>query len=369
MDDIIVPFHWKILARHFGGYMGRSLGPFAKRIPIALVFVFVFVMASSANTLPVLSTIQGTVYDKQRNPLVDVEVELLDEFYRTWRVGGRTRTDGSGTYHFNNLPDGRYTVKVYAFRYDLEDQEAPVEIQTQNIRGGEGTSYVPQDFYLSPKRGGLAEAEASVVFAQDVPDAAKKFYDQALTDLKAGRRNEGILALSAAVNAFPNYFNALSRAGRELYIIKRYQEAIPFLIKAIEVNEKSAVSLYYLGASLHGMGKEFNKAARTSLRQSLVMAPNSPQVLLSLGIVERAMGNFKESETELIKAKKLSRVPNPEIHKELSMLYGNDLKRYKDAADELELYLKASGMSGEQAKGVKKNIADLRAKASSAPKS
>jgi tetratricopeptide (TPR) repeat protein len=226
-----------------------------------------------------------------------------------------------------------------------------------------GSLYITQDFYLQPKKGGLAEAEIGVVFAQDVPREANKVYEKALKDLAGKRTTEGILGLNEAVKIFPDYYLALHRIGKELFKIKKYQEAVPFLIKAAEVNPKSATSFYYLGYSLYNLGKDFNKSALTSLNQAYILAPSSTQVLYVLGKVERSIGKFGDAEKHLLQAKKLSKAAVPEIQKELAQLYGDDLKKYKEAADELDLYLKASKLSPEDEKKTKKIISDLRKKA------
>ncbi len=336
----------------------KSLNPTQIAFGVLSFFVIFFLSLNAFGA----STIQGTVYDKQRNALSDIDVELLNDYYQ---MTNRVRTDGSGRYQFNGLKDGRYTVRALAFRYDLEDQELPVEIVTQNIRGGEGTGFFPADFYLSPKKGGLAEAEIGVIFAQEIPLNAKKMYEKGVRDLSGKRTTEGILGLNEAVQMFPNYYLALHRIGKELFIVKKYKEAIPFLIKAAEVNARSATSYYYLGYSLHNLGKEYNKAATTALKNAAVLAPSSTQVFFVLGKVERNNGKFNDAEKHLLQAKKLSKVAVPEIHKELAQLYADDLKKYKEAADELELYLKAGKLEGSAAAQTKKVISNLREKAKS----
>jgi len=332
--------------------------PFA--VTMVYRFSFLFLVLFFSSSAYAASTIQGTVFDKQRNTLSDIEVELLNDFYQSV---GRFRTDGSGRYQFGGLSNGRYSVRVYAFRYDLEDQTMPVEINTQNVRGGEGSGYFQQDFYLLPRKGGLADTEIGVIFAQEVPPAAKQTYERALKDLAAKRNTEGIMGLNEAVKLFPKYYLALHRIGKELFVLKKYQEAVPFFINAADVNRKSATSLYYLGYSLHHLGAEYNKAALTALNQAYIMAPSSMQVLYILGKIERSSGKFQEAEKHLVQAKKLARVGIPEIHIELAQLYGNDLKKFKEAADELELYLKTSKMSGSESAAIKKKISDMREKA------
>jgi len=322
-----------------------------------LFFVAILLLVQNAFGI---STIQGTVYDKQRNALNEIEVELLNDYYQSQ---SRTRTDGSGRYYFNGLRDGRYTIRVLAFRYDLEDQEIPLEVLTQNIRGGEGTGYFQQDFFLSPKKGGLNESGLGVIFAQEVPPEAKKLHDRAIQDLSSKRTSEGILGLNKAIQIFPTYYLALYRIGRELYLMKKYQEAVPFLIKAVEVNSKSAISFFYLGYCLHNLGKEYSKSAIGSLNQANTLAPSSIQVLYVLGKVERSAGKFPDAEKHLLQAKKLSKNVVPEVHKELAQLYADNLKKYKEAADELELYLKASKLDDSAAAQTKKVVISLREKA------
>ena len=95
--------------------------------------------------------------------------------------------------------------------------------------------------------------------------------------------------------------------------------------------------------------------------------PNSMRVFYSLGMVERSAGKFEDAEKHLLQAKKLADKPVPEIQKELAQLYANDMKKYKEAADELELYLKSGVKSGsmsvEDQKSVKTLIQNMREKA------
>lgn len=333
--------------------------PLLKFRPTAL-YLFFLLGICALNAYGV-STIAGRVYDQNRNGLAEVDVELLNDYYQSIQ---RAKTDGSGRYQFNGLSDGRYSVRVYAFRFDLEDQTLPQEVLTQNIRGGEGTGYFVLDFYLRPKRGGLAEAEAGVIFAQDVPEEAKRAYDLGLKDLSEKRTIDGIMSLNKAVQIFPTYFAALSRAGRELYHLQKYTDAVPFLMKAIQVNEKSPSALYYLGNCFYFLGKDYYKASIRALGQAAVLAPGSPQIKYSLGRVERRSGNFSIAEEHLLQAKKLSKDPVPDIQKELVELYSNDLKMYGKAADELEVYLKASKSTTKESEEIKFKITELRAKAS-----
>lgn len=308
------------------------------------------------------STLSGNVYDRQGVGLPDVDVELLDEFYRSF-YNRRTKTDSLGRYVFTQLPDGRYYVRVYGYKYDLEDQTDMIEIYTQSLRGGEGTGSFTLDFYLRPRKGSLAELETSLIFAQEVPSEAEKRYKQALKAFEKRKIEEGINQLSEALKIFPDYFLALHRMGKELFFLKRYDLAVAYLFRAVQINPKSASSLYYLGYSLHMLGKDYNKSALVALNEAYLRAPSSIQVLYVLGKVEREMGNYQKAEEHLLKAKKLYGRISPEIQKELAQLYANDLKKYKEAADELELYLETAGLTDEEKAQGKKVVENLRKKA------
>lgn len=325
---------------------------------VSLFFLATFLCI--AQNIFASSTLTGIVFDKSHNAISNVDVELLNDYYQQ-RM--RTRTDGAGRYSFENLPNARYWVRVSPFWLDLEDQMLPMDVDAQTIRGGEGSGFFNLDFYLVPKKGGIAEAEAAVVFVQDVPAAAKKLYSKAIDDLANNRTNDGIIGLNAAVQSFPTYFQALSRLGKELFIKGKYLESGQCFMQAVTINPKSASSFYYLGYSLSKLGKDYNKAALAALNQGVFLAPSSSQILFILGKVERAEGNFSEAEKHLLLAKKSSKVSVPDIHKELAQLYSENLKKFGAAADELELYLKSSKLSDSEEKSIKKIIAGLRDKA------
>ena len=289
----------------------------------------------------------------------DVDVELLDDLYRQI---DRKRTDGTGRYHFNNLSDGNYTVRVLPFRYDYLDQSQYVEIKSLSIRGtGTGNAFETRDFYLQPKKGSLADTETGVVFAQEVPKDAEKAFEQAVKDFSKRKPEEAITGLRNALTLFPDYFLALQQLGIILTKKGEFSEAAPLLIKAVEINSKSPTTLFYLGYSLHRLN--YNKAAVTALTQAHNLAPASIEVLLTLGTAERVEGKYEDAEKHLLRAKKLTKESIPDIHWELAQLYGLNLKRYKEAVTELEQFLKAGKFDPEMIKTIKKLIIDFEEKA------
>ncbi|HEY8560870.1 MAG TPA: carboxypeptidase regulatory-like domain-containing protein [Pyrinomonadaceae bacterium] len=335
--------------------MRLGKGTFSKFVVLSLVACGVWLSAPKVFA----SSITGVVYDNRNNALPDVDLELTDEQYSTGTR--RARTDGSGRYTFDGLRDSRYSIRVMPFRYDFIEQIQTVEIGTLTSRGvGGGTAFEIRDFYLQPRKGSLEEAEASVLFAQEIPKDARKAYEKALNDFSKKRKDEGLVSLNEAVKLFPNYFAALMLLGRQYIEKGMFSEAYPLLIKAVDVNPKSPTALYFLGYTLHKLN--YNKAALVALTQAHNSSPASVMVLTRLGIVEKMEGKYVEAEKHLTQAKKLTKGANADLHWELAQLYGENLKKYDLAADELEEFLKAKPDAQDSVK-IKEMIKKLREKA------
>lgn len=336
--------------------VSRSFVVKATGVVCLLFFPLLIVHPAYANNI-----IAGTIYDKANTPLADIDVELLDEYQRLVQ---RQKTSSSGRYEFVVRNSGRYYIRVYAFRYDLQDETREITIaNVASVPGQQGSSFNMEDFYLQPRRGGLKDAELSVVFAQDVPKEAERTYKKALEHLANKRSDEGFAELQEALKLYPEYYAATIRLGHELFIRRQYLDSAHAYLRAAEINPKSASSYYFAGNSLFINGKEYHKAALTAVLEAIRLAPSSPPVLLLAGMVERSLGKFEDAEKHLLSAKKSSPQRIPEIQKELAQLYANDLKKYREAAEELELYIKASKLSNEDEAKTRKVIADLRAKA------
>ena len=143
-------------------------------IPNALSFsVFLLFLTGSVWAA---NTVTGVVYDNRNNPLIDVDVELLNDISVVLQ---HTRTDSGGRYVFSGLADGRYSIRVLPFRYDFQEASKELTFSTFSITGGTGSSTEILDFNLLPRKNGLAFAEGQVVFVQEVPGDAKKALDRA----------------------------------------------------------------------------------------------------------------------------------------------------------------------------------------------
>lgn len=326
-----------------------------RQLIISLVVVTVVLeSAGSAGAIQTQNTIMGTVYDSARRPIPDLWVEALDEANSQL---GRTRTNGMGRYTFNRLSSGIILIRV-ASNGIVQGETRRVEL-TPAI-GNAGSQIETVDFYLTPISGSTTPAPPA--FAQDVPDVARNAYDEGLkllaTDAEGGRQK-----LKEAIGLFPHHYAALSKYGVECVKAGQYEPAVAPLEKAIQVNPRSQDSYYALGVAQYQL-KKLPESAET-LRQMVKLDPQSPNVPYAryyLGMALVKTGKPAEAEAELKQAYEQGRTNIPtDVHMALAQIYGNS-KRYKEAAAQLELFLKETPDARDRDK-IQGLIKQLQAKA------
>jgi len=87
----------------------------------------------------------------------------------------------------------------------------------------------------------------------------------------------------------------------------------------------------------HGI-KQLPEAVE-SMRRAIAINGSSVNANLWLGMLLRQTEKLDEAETYLKQANQLAQLKSAEAHWQLALLF-NQLKRYSEAADELELFLK-----------------------------
>lgn len=298
-------------------------------------FLILFVNALEAfpNSSPVINRIEGQVYDPNRNPVVNVYVELLNDVDSSF---GRTKTNAAGRFSFSGMPPGRFIVKVLPFGLNLLEQSQ--EVQITNVgNSSNDTEYV--DFHLrydKRSRDTATETAREVLFVQDIPAAAKKLYEDGIADLPKNRE-KGLAKLEDALKVFPTYFDALHRLGKEYISHNKYEQGYPYLLKAIDINPRSFSSYYSLGFAFYQL-KQY-PAALEAAKATTILVPEAIEAQLLYGTILRINGNYPEAEKVLVKANTLAKKTNGQVHWQLALLY-NRLNRNQDAIDELEVFLK-----------------------------
>jgi tetratricopeptide (TPR) repeat protein len=309
------------------------------------------------------NSIDGYVVGANREPVSDLNVELLDNLGRTY---GHARTDARGYYSFRGMPSGTYRIHVYTYGTDYEEAEGATELSSFSRNrpdGGISRSSDMQEvsFTLKLRRGLTPEAVA--IFVQDIPREAQKLYDKALADFAAKRNAAAIAGLKSAIEIFPKYYYALERLGIEYVQMGKpegYEAAAILLGMAVEVNPRGFKSWYNLAYSRY-MLKAYSDGL-TAAKKAAEINGESPQAAALEGTLLRVTKKAAEAEKRLLRAIELSRDTIPQAHYQLALLYGNDMKRYAEAAKELRLYLKGQPNAADKA-GIEELIAKFEAKA------
>lgn len=305
------------------------------------------------------NSITGFVFNSSRQPVSDVYVELQSDIYTTL---SRTKTSSSGFFAFRGLRDGRYHIKVLTYGTNYEDQTRSVSLVSISAVPGRGAISEQVDFYLRLRRdaniGPLAAP--GVIFAQEVPERAKKHYEEGINFLGDKKEKEGFESLKKSLEIFPDYFLALDRLGTE-YVVRGYNRpAYVLLARAVEINPKSFSSTFGLGLTQFRL-QEYNESVK-NLKRATEIYNLSVNAHMWLGIALHQNGKLSEAETSLLEANKLSKGESAEVHWQLARLY-NEQERYSEAVAELELFLKYNPKAKDDEK-IMQTIAALRQKAS-----
>jgi tetratricopeptide (TPR) repeat protein len=297
-----------------------------------------------------LNSISGHVSDG-RSAIPNLQVELLNDMDS---VIQRTKTDSSGLFAFRRLSTGIFQVRVQTFGTSYIGQIKRVQLERTR-------AFEQVDFVLVSKQTSSISPTGGAVFVQEVPEQARREFDRGSDLLKNDRRKEGVAALKKAVELFPSYFAALELLGMEYVKQEEYEPAIDVLTKAVEVNRRAYQSLYGLSVAQQSL-KQLPQAVE-SMRRAITLNPGSVNANLWMGMLLRQSAKLDEAETYLKQADKLAESKSPDAHWQLALLF-NDLKRYREAADELELFLKIQPDS-KDTDLIKKLIQRLRQNASS----
>jgi tetratricopeptide (TPR) repeat protein len=309
--------------------------------------------------------ISGTVFGESRHPVADVYVELLDDVNSTLQ---RARTNQTGRFSFIGLVNGRYVVRVLPYGTDYLEASQEVVLAAVSAVAGSGSDRQIVDFYLQINERANAGPFAvgpGVVFAQEVPPAAQKLYTEGVSYLRQKKEQEGLASLKKSLELFPDYYLALDRLGAEyaargLKNAAYLQAGFALLTHAVEINPRGFSSLFGLAWTEYQLG--MNSEAIESLRRATSLYAKSAEAYLWLGKALRRGSLLDQAEDAFKHANELTNGKSSEVHWQLAELY-NSQKRFQQAADQLELYLKTEQPKAADAEKIKSLIKQLRDKA------
>ena len=346
----------------FGVVIGLALA--ANHLAITCAYPLIKPPIVAANLVQGRNSISGTVFSASRQPLADVYIELLDDVNSTL---GRGKTDASGRFAFGGLVSGRYIIKVLPFGTDYLETTQEVTLSSISAAPGSGSDRQQIDIYLKLNEranAGPFAVAPGVIFAQEVPPAAKKLYAAGVNYLREKKEKEGLESLRKSLEVFPDYYLALDRLGSEYAIRgssdRNYFEAgLVLLTKAVEVNPRGVDSIYGLGWTQYQLG--MTNQAIENLQKVTTLYSKSADAYLWLGKSLKRGAKPDQAETAFKRANELTKGKSGEVHWQMAGLY-NEQKRYKEAADEFELFLKLQPKAADAEK-IRALIKQLRDKA------
>jgi tetratricopeptide (TPR) repeat protein len=303
-------------------------------------FILLLTLAVQPLTLQNFFTVVGNVRDDSGSIVTSIRVSLEDENSQPIRT---VFVDSSGRFSFSGLRAGNYVLRVetVGLPYEEYSQSLPLQSMTRSsVNSSTTEDTTPVDIILRRKR--TASGTPIVVFAQVVPPTAKAEYNRGALVIRK-ESDAGILALKKAVEIFPDYYDALDLLGKEYAKQAHYQEAMPILLHAIEINNKAYSSMYSLGVALLKLNNYVESISW--LQKAAEGDPGNPNIYIYLGLAYGNNRALNESETALKKAYQLGGAAAADAHLYLAGLY-NKQERYGEAWRQLELYLK-------EAKGLK----------------
>lgn len=308
------------------------------------------------------STIYGNVYGEGRRPVADVYVELLDDVNSSIR---QIKTDLSGRFQFSGLVDGRYMIKIRRGNTGYHEYSQQVVISAvSSVRpsegarsGGADNQHIDIGLTLD-ERGmyGPFSGAPAVLFAQEIPPAAKRHFDDGIRFLREKKEEQAFASLRQAIEVFPDYYAALDRLGGEYAVRgvtekatnKEYLQAgLVLLTKATQVNPRSYSSMYGLGWTEYHLG--MTDEAIDHLGKATTIYGKAADAYLFQAKAYRRSKMLDKAEEALKRADQLRSGKDADIHWQLAGVY-NDQKRYGEAADQMELYLKNAPKGEDQVK-------------------
>lgn len=303
-------------------------------------------------------TIQGRVFFPSGQALTGVSVKVNLEGTNT--SGTSTTTDQDGSFRFNSVRAGDYSVVVEGGK-EFESAREPVNIDP----GGTSGPITTITIHLRPR------VDASNPAFAGVPQNALDFYQKGMAAGQKGNSKSAVDFLGKAVAADPNFSAALSELGvqyMKLGQMDKAAETFEALVK-LKPNDTAAhldlgIALYNQSTSLFGekkleeAGQKADQAV-TQLRQALTLNSQGPTAHYYLGLSLIKLKRYEEAQSELEAAIKNGGENLALAHKFLGGLYMNT--RPKQAADELEKYLQLDPKA-PNADQIRGTIKELRAK-------
>jgi Tfp pilus assembly protein PilF len=274
-------------------------------------------------------------------------------------------TDQDNNFRFTHLRPDLYTVIVEAGdAYEPAKDSVAVgfsgAVPAQGNPGSYAIPFVYQvQIYLQPKRSNSTNAAANTsktAFA-NVPQLAQGLYQQALENARGGHHAKAIEQLQAAISQAPKFSVAYSELAAEYLKADQADQALKTLRGAVATNPDDFSLRLNYGIALLNQ-KDF-PAAQKELSFAAQQG-HLPAARYYLGLALISQQEFEEAKSEFESVIRAGGYKPALAHKYLAGIYWRN-KEYREAANELEEYLKLEPRSSDADK-IRSTIKELRKK-------
>jgi Flp pilus assembly protein TadD len=304
-------------------------------------------------------TIQGRVFFPSGQALTGISMKVNLE--STNGEGGSTTTDQDGSFRFNGVRAGTYSVVIDGGK-EFENARESISIDP----GGTSGPMTSVTIHLRPK------VSASNPAFAGVPQNALDFYQKGAAAAQKGNAKSAAEFLSKAVEAYPSFSVALSELGIQYMKLGQMDKASQTFEALLKLKPNDAAAHLDFGIALYNQSaalltdKKTEESiqrvgqAETQLRAAISLNSPGPTAHYYLGLSLIKLKRYDEAQAELETAIKNGGANIALAHKFLGGLYMN-ARRNKEAADELEKYLQLDpkATNADQIRGT---IKDLRSK-------
>ncbi len=259
----------------------------------------------------------------------------------TGGIFSETFSDSVGNFEFRSLPNNHYRIIIPGDGQTYEKAEENMEV------AGVSSQTFSTQLYLRIKDSDNRMVSSNKMvsageFAQDVPKAAKKCYEQGVKKLKDGKGDEALTHFQEALKIFPDYVPALNKVGEYQVEKQQHSEAEATFKRAAAISPTYPHTFINLGMLMVQMKRypeaiEFLEAAN-KLDESFPMA----HLNLGVALLEKSPQqgtDLERAERAFTTALALGGSQLVYIHKFLFNIYVRR-QDYNRAVSELETYLK-----------------------------
>lgn len=274
-------------------------------------------------------------------------------------------SDANGSFRFSSLRAGTYTVIVEGGD-EFETVRESLLLEPGNVTTRRGVTGIPVSrpitlqIYLRPKRQAANPNQPGVLNAAlaSVPKQAVELYQKGVEQAQKGDPRRALDLIKLAVEAHPNFPLALSEMGLLYMKLKQPEKAAESLRAALRLAPEDHQALLAYGRTLLDLQRLAE--SEEQFRKALKVQPASPWAHFYLGVIMLKRRENESAEAAFKTALSSGGDHVAHAHYYLGGLYWSK-HQYKQAADELEAYLRLVPNAPDAAR-LRETIKDFRSK-------